>query len=130
MDGKRNYLRCDNISGEGTFCDNLGDNSKMFKVLNLSGSGILIKSKKKLDIDDEVEMKIDFAGYINEKQIELIAKVVRQDSAGEDFLYGMKFVDISHEARVEIDEIMKLSCSREHYSSLKNCDHDQCTFLK
>ncbi len=130
MDGKRNYLRCNNISGKGTFCDNLFDSSVKFKVINLSGSGILIKTKRKLGVSNVVEMKIEFGGYINEKRIILKGKVIRQEADGEEFLYGMEFVDISHEKRVEIDEIMNLSCSREHHKSLKNCDYGECTFLK
>lgn len=130
MDGKRNYLRCDNISGKGVFCDNLFGNSPKFEVINLSGSGILIKSKRKLEIKDVVEMKIEFGGYINEKVINITGKVTRAEVDGDDFLYGMQFDDISHEKRVEIDEIMNLSCSRENHKSLKNCDHGECTFLK
>lgn len=130
MDGKRNYLRCNNISGNGTFCDNLFNSSVKFKVINLSGSGVLIKTKRKFDVSDVVEMKIEFGGYINEKRIVLKGKVMRQEVDGEEFRYGMEFVDISHEKKVEIDEIMNLSCSREHDKSLKNCDYGECTFLK
>ena len=130
MDGKRNYLRCNNISGKGTFCDNVFDASRKFEVLNLSGSGILVKTKRKFEINDIVEMKIEFGGYINERLIKLNARIMRIEEDGGDFLCGMEFVDISHEKRVEIDEVMNLSCSRENHKNLKNCDHGECTFLK
>lgn len=130
MDGKRKYLRCSNLSGEGTFCDNLYGRAKKFEVINLSASGMLIKSKRKLEINDVAEMKIVFGGYINEKQLRLSGRVVRIESSGDNFLYGMEFVEISHGNRVEIDEIMNMTCSREHQNSLKNCDHGECTFLR
>lgn len=130
MDGKRNYLRCSNISGKGTFCDNFYGTSNKFKVINLSASGALIKSRQQLEISDVVVMKLEFGGYIYEKHLKLKGKVVRQETDGEYFLYGMEFVDISHANRVEMDEIMNLSCSRENHNSLRNCEYGECALLK
>ncbi len=130
MDGKRNYLRCNNISGKGLFCDRRFDTAGKFEVLNLSGSGIFILTKRKLEINDIMEMRIVFAGYINEKEIKVKGKVVREELTGDAFRYGMEFVEIPHKERVEIDEIMNLSCSREPHKGLNNCDHGECIVLK
>ncbi len=130
MDGKRNYMRCNNISGKGLFGDKKFETEGKFKVLNLSGSGVLILTERKLEINDIVEMRIVFAGYINEKEIKVKGRVVREESGGDAFRYGMEFVGIPHKERVEIDEIMNLSCSREPHKGLNNCDHGECIVLK
>lgn len=130
MDGKRNYMRCNNISGKGYFCDKRFDTEGKFKVLNISGSGILISTERKLEINDIMEMKIIFAGYINEKEIKVKGRVVREEPGKDNFRYGMEFVGIPHKERVEIDEIMNASCNREPHKGLNNCDHGECSLLK
>lgn len=128
MDGKRRYLRC-RKDGRGVFTDRFLDSLSRFSVIDISATGIAISAKRELDIDDTVGMAIVFDGYFHEKDVKVTGRVVRKESEERIFKYGMEFIDLSQEEKVEIDEIMNRSCVRDHEKSLSNCE-DDCTFLK
>ncbi|MFZ5985727.1 MAG: PilZ domain-containing protein [Bacillota bacterium] len=129
MDGNRSYLRC-SVGGRGVFTDHPVGAVGKFNIIDISASGIRISAKREFSPDDTVQMSIAFSGYLREKEINVKAKVVRKVQSQDGFEYGLKFIDLDHKEKVEIDEIMNQSCSREHQKALSNCDYDNCTFLK
>lgn len=129
MDGNRRYLRCKR-EGEGVFSDHPVGSMNKFKIIDISAAGIRISTKRSLEERDTVEMSIIFSGYLHEKHIDVKSRVVRKEKKENGFEYGLEFVDLTHKEKVEIDEIMKQSCSINHEKTLSNCDYGDCVFLK
>lgn len=128
MDGRRKYLRC-RQKGRGIFTDRFINPMRKFSVIDISASGIGVKSKIDIGIGETVAMAIVFDGYFHEKDLKVKGSVVRKETLGDGFVYGIKFTNLSHKDKVEIDEIMNRSCIRDHHKTLYNCE-DDCIFLK
>lgn len=73
---------------------------RLGKMKNLSIMGMAFYSKRKLDIDDKIDIKIllpneNFKEYKKQKPLELKFLIVHKDKKqNEKYLYGGKFINI------------------------------------
>lgn len=113
MDRIRNYQRC-NVMGEGTLFVKPDGKAYPFYVIDISASGVKIRSNAELELNDEVEIDIRFSGHILEIPLKVDAKVAKKTKTGKEYEYALRFLNLSHQKRVEIDEIVRRTCGIEN----------------
>lgn len=114
MDEIRNYQRC-NVMGEGElFVDKPGNSYRhgiRFHIIDVSASGIRIRTKINVDADLVLDMKIRFGGHITDIPLNVKAKVTKKEKKGTEFEYALRYLNLSNENKIEIDEIVRMSCN-------------------
>ncbi len=128
MDRNRAYSRC-HIMGEGEILTHSGGPSAKFKLIDMSASGVRIESAGDVDVGEERELKIVFDGYLFEIVVNVTGKVRRKEVVNGFYEYGIEFVNLSQKNRIELDELMKRSCSIGYHTGNNICEDGNCVFF-
>ena len=126
MDIKRTYPRC-SIFGDGDMVISNGKKLPV-KVKDMSASGCMITSDYELQMNELIHLSIHFTGIAQENNISVKGKVVRKEAVSNSFTYGIEILDLSPKQRVEIDEIMQMSCIHIPIEGANLCDDGGCIF--
>lgn len=109
MEGFRNYPRCA-VVGDGELAKQSSNAVYEFHVIDISASGVKLKTAADLELNAKVDISIRFSGHIIEVPVHAPCEVVKKEKIGEEFEYALKFTSLSHKDRVEIDEIIRRTC--------------------
>jgi c-di-GMP-binding flagellar brake protein YcgR len=57
-------------------------------------------------------------------------KITRMHKMNENYMYGISFVDLTENDKVQIDEIVNYQCMVDDQTLGENCDEGSCLFIK
>ncbi len=124
--GKDYYRQCD-LMGTGHI-KVLGEPSlrrHSFEVLDITHESIKIRSKGNFAVSSLVDIYLAFSGYIRGIELDIKGIVTDKSERKRDYIYTIKFTDLSEEEIVEIDEIIQISCTMGP-KQVNSCDHGDC----
>ena len=127
MKVNRVYRRC-HLSGKGEL--HTPTETISFEIHDISASGASIEINIKLDESLVYDLKITFIGHLIDISIHPKVKITRMYNANERYLYGINFIDLSENDRVQIDEIVNYQCMVDNQTLGENCDEGSCLFIK
>ncbi|MCX7747896.1 MAG: PilZ domain-containing protein [Clostridia bacterium] len=128
MDRNRHYPRC-TIVGEGEFLGSFLRKEGKFQIVDMSASGIRVRSNQAFEVGTNKYMRIRLNGYVFEVIINVNGQIVRKNDIGDGFEYGFRFEGLNHKERVEIDELMRNSCGIKYVAGAKFCEDWDCMFI-
>lgn len=102
----RHYQRY-SVSGGGTIY--LGGPRTGFSLKDVSASGMCILSEAELEENAIFQMDVHISGIYMNFEKTFRGKVVRRSKQEKLFVYGVRFVDLSHKDAIDIDEYLRLN---------------------
>lgn len=109
--GRDSYERCD-LMGEGRILPDDGSGTAEFKAVDMTPSGVKIRTRKRLKENACVRMELVFSGYIRDINLSFEGQVSTQRKRGNGYECFIQFRNITPEQAVEIDEIIRKGCPK------------------
>ncbi len=109
--GRDSYERCD-LMGEGRILAGTAIDAAEFKVIDMTPSGVRIRTDKKMRENELVRIELRFSGYIRDIDMLFEGEVSAERKRRNGYEYFIRFHSITSEQSVEIDEIIRKGCPK------------------
>ena len=103
MEAGRHYDRY-YLNGQGEIANQEGK-IMLFLVADISANGVQIITSMELGKNDLINISLHLEGFLFEKDLRVNGKVVHKKASKNGIFYGIEFVDMKKQDRIELDEL-------------------------
>lgn len=122
------YTRC-YIGGHGETFKDIGKKVEL-SIIDLSAEDSYVIVKDNIEEDKVYNFKMYFSSALVELSLDVKGKLYKNHKDINNNSYILKFIDLSEEKKVEIDEILKQTCIDKEVTAINKCDSGGCVLKK
>ena len=101
-----------------------------FKVLDLSAVDAYVTIDDEVELDKLYDFKMFFSSVLIELKLDISGILYKKNNETHKNNFILKFVNISNEKKIEIDEILKKRCIDKEVTAVNKCDAGGCELNK